>query len=856
MLLLLFVHSSVCPKFVTRRAGAHRDDRDPPHSAARRRRCTTARRRSGCADARATTTRDDARTNARTGRASTDRDPNDAQGVPTDIASALHAHASEALSPDDADGAAGDFAETQRLRDAATTSANEGSEDVEAFAEYYRALRALESRIPISEGAGHARVEFEWFDVGRGVKAAPGTIASRDAEYEKCAVLYNYAAALSRRGAREANAGRSDEGIKRACAAFQQSAGAFEMLADVSERKLGQFAASADVGRDFCETMIKLHLGQAQECFYEKAKAKKSSHAIVSKLAQQARVYYEDALEGAGKLVGYLDEDLTQYLNFKRAYVGAEAFRLAGKIVLDADETNVGPAVARLRQARDLLAQTIRDARVVSSDAELERTTKFLDEVIAPELKAVERDNECVYMERVPKFEDLPALAAANMVKPIQPPAEHLSPVDVKLFQSIVPDSGAKALSRYTEMVDELIRNETDTLAMASDEARVALREMELPETLIALSTPVPLGGDLEERVGAFRSSGGAGALSASLSRVDELNRQCSNIVQTIRETLDTEAAEDAASRAVHGEGAWRREASSSKNREMMQVLKRYEVDLEVATKSDTQLKERLEGAGGVLEVLSEENIKNNAPTLTQPLALLEDDASVASEMQATLEDLEAIGNERAGIEELMRKTKSEDNILTKLMAQSGESLDALFKEEMKKYDQSKDGVMLNISKQADALSRLRTLHEKFVTIYDIEALRRDVESHEHSVRHALSIVGDLRSGMEQGVRFYSGFLDAARRTLTDVQEYASARRLEKEAIAEELRVQKARADERAAQMATQMNQMHFHQPPPPPQQYYHPSAPAYPSPAYGAQPPPPHWQNQPGRYANWENQS
>ena len=204
-------------------------------------------------------------------------------------------------------------------------------------------------------------------------------------------------------------------------------------------------------------------------------------------------------------MVGYLDEDLTQYLNFKRAYVGAEAFRLAGKIVLDADETNVGPAVARLRQARDLLAQTIRDARVVSSDAELERTKKFLDEVIAPELKAVERDNECVYMERVPKFEDLPALAAANMVKPIQPPAEHLSPVDVKLFQSIVPDSGAKALSRYTEMVDELIRNETDTLAMASDEARVALREMELPETLIALSTPVPLVGDLEERVGAFR---------------------------------------------------------------------------------------------------------------------------------------------------------------------------------------------------------------------------------------------------------------------------------------------------------------------------------------------------------------
>ena len=89
-------------------------------------------------------------------------------------------------------------------------------------------------------------------------------------------------------------------------------------------------------------------------------------------------------------------------------------------------------------------------------------------------------------MERVPKVEDLPPLAAANLVKAIEPPAEEFSPVGVALFQNIVPDSGTKALSRYTEMVDDLIRNETDTLALASDEARLALREMELPETLIA----------------------------------------------------------------------------------------------------------------------------------------------------------------------------------------------------------------------------------------------------------------------------------------------------------------------------------------------------------------------------------
>ena len=296
----------------------------------------------------------------------------------------------------------------------------------------------------------------------------------------------------------------------------------------------------------------------------------------------------------------------------------------------------------------------------------------------------------------------------------------------------------------------------------------------------------------------------------------------------------------------MHGEGVWRREPSSSKNRNMTQALKRFEVDLEVATKSDEQLRQRIEGAGGVLESIDEDNLESNAPRLTQPLALLEEDSHVATDIQAVLQDLETIGDERAEIEDMMRRIKCEDDILHELMAQSGESLDALFTKEMKKYDQAKDRVVVNISKQADALSMLRALHERFVQVYDVETLRRDIHSHEQSVRHALSVVGDLRSGMEQGVRFYSGFLDAARHTLTDVQEYASARRMEKEALVEELRVTKDRADAHAAQLASQMNQMRFQQHPYPSPQYGYAPPPQYgaPSPQYGAQysgaPPPP----------------
>ena len=42
----------------------------------------------------------------------------------------------------------------------------------------------------------------------------------------------------------------------------------------------------------------------------------------------------------------------------------------------------------------------------------------------------------------------------------------------------------AKALSKYTDMVDTLIRQQMDKLDSASDEARLRLREWELPEAL------------------------------------------------------------------------------------------------------------------------------------------------------------------------------------------------------------------------------------------------------------------------------------------------------------------------------------------------------------------------------------
>ena len=132
------------------------------------------------------------------------------------------------------------------------------------------------------------------------------------------------------------------------------------MLGDLSERKLFEGSVTIDVSREYCDAMSKLQLAQAQECFYEKARQNaKTSAATMSKLAEQARLYYDESATAMSRLAGYLDDGVLTHVKLKGAQLGAMALRLAGKVVLDADETNVGQAIARARQATSLLAAAI-----------------------------------------------------------------------------------------------------------------------------------------------------------------------------------------------------------------------------------------------------------------------------------------------------------------------------------------------------------------------------------------------------------------------------------------------------------------------------------------------------------------
>jgi programmed cell death 6-interacting protein len=421
-----------------------------------------------------------------------------------------------------------------------------------------------------------------------------------------------------------------------------------------------------------------------------------------------------------------------------------------------------------------------------------------LKDAIDRDLQKHSRENEVVYMVRVPAYEDLPELGAAAMVKPAAPAPESLDAAGETLFSNIVPESGFTALSKYTELVDATIREETDVLALASDEARAALAEMELPELLIAAeagaASAVPGGaGDagagagaglpapLAEEVAAAQRAGVSAGFRGDVARLREAHDACAHRVDATERALDAEATEDEACRGAYGGDKWTRPPSAALSRNLREKVAAYRQNLAQAFRSDESLRARVADASeGVLRLLEPESMAAATPALRAPMVSTSD-GDVLAELRAATSDLEAIGAERAGIEATAKAIKERDNIMAKVMAAENPGAhEALFERELEKYDEVKAAVASNVSSQADVLGRLRREREAFARAYDVDGWRAASAIHAEATRDALAHYRELASGIERGTTFYAGFAAATAQLLEEAEAWVESRRREK----------------------------------------------------------------------------
>ena len=626
-------------------------------------------------------------------------------------------------------------------------------------------------------------------------------VSAPDLGLEKAAVLFNLGASHYASGcAAEKNPGA--DALKQACASFQAAAGVFGELRGVAPRGLA--GVTVDLTPECAAALESLCLARAQEAFYEAAAVGGRSAALCSKLAAGAAGLYGDAMKafGAPPLRDTLDKSWYPTVAVRAAMMHAKAAQhVAGGHAAAQSGAEKAQEAARLGSAVAALRNALRVARGVVPEPAL-GPVSGLEAQLKQKLTAAEKECDVVYMVRVPPHESLAPVAATLGVK-----ATPLGPlIDASketLLRTIVPDTAARAASKYSDLVDGLIRESSAQLTDASDTARTRLRELELPELLDALDRGGPVPGPLVEECADVWRQGGAQAIMQQLPRLQDMSRACAAALATAAATLaaaEEEAlgggpgsAGSAASSA--GPGSPPADALIAGVREK---IRGYEAALNGAQRSDGVLIARAQNEASRLSTLDPSKVASCAPRLMAPVTPVGSDAAAVPAVRATLAALEANAAERAGIEEELKELKRSDDILPRVMAAGGtDGTDAIFAAELQKYDAPKAAATANVAACTALLARLSAQHAAFTAAHDVAGYKQRLATYCGDLRDTLKSWRDLHNSIGEGLNFYTQLRAASAAVADEAAGVAGARR----AAAEERVRDNVRREAQAAQV-------------------------------------------------------
>ena len=151
---------------------------------------------------------------------------------------------------------------------------------------YCRLLRVMEYRFDVSE----LGMRFVWRDAFQTV-AKQG---ESDLRFEGACCLYNLAALCSLDAIHTSRA--TAEGIRQACALFQQAAGLLDLVENAVSQAPWASRTTGDLAPATLRTLRTLLLAQAQRCYYEKAVLDGMSPKLLSRIAAQTSLFYQEVI--------------------------------------------------------------------------------------------------------------------------------------------------------------------------------------------------------------------------------------------------------------------------------------------------------------------------------------------------------------------------------------------------------------------------------------------------------------------------------------------------------------------------------------------------------------------------------
>ncbi|KAH1098457.1 hypothetical protein J1N35_015378 [Gossypium stocksii] len=649
---------------------------------------------------------------------------------------------------------------------------------------YFKALCLIETRFPISPDRDHINsIQFTWFDAFKQKQKA----VQQNIHLEKAAILFNLGAVYSQIGLSYDRA--TVEGRRQASHAFIAAAGSFAFLRDNSSTKASMGnSTTVDLSVECAGMLERLMLAQAQECVFENTIAKGSTPGVCAKISRQVGLYYEEALAAlnAAPLKDHFEKAWIAHVQLKAALFYAEACYRYGLELHEKEE--IAEEIARLRSGVSTLTEAKKSSK--GAPAQLLDAISKLEVNLNRNLERAMKENDRVYLMRVPSPSSLPPLPAFSMVKSMQM-NDVLDASKEKMFASLVPDSSAKALSRYTEMVDDVIRTQAEKLQQGSELTRVRLKEMDLPDSILALEGNFSLPEDLKNEVEKVQASGGPAGLEAELQQLRDLRRVNQELLVQTEELLQKEAAEDSQFRSQFGT-RWTRPQSSTLTKTLQERLNKFAANLKQAGESDVRIERSVREHASLMSILNHRPIEAALPSLSRPIMSLDaNEDAIVGALKQSLRQLETLGAQRAGLEDMLKEMKRKDDILPKLMTSTG-SYEDLFRKEIAKYDHICEEIAQNIEAQEQLLMQIQVQNEEFGAVFNLEDYKASREKCYKQIQAALAKCKEIKENINEGLKFYVTLQDAINNIKQQCSDFVMTRNIQCREMMEDVQRQMA----------------------------------------------------------------
>lgn len=569
---------------------------------------------------------------------------------------------------------------------------------------YYVQLVSLETKFP------DECVDVTWNDT-----ILQKEIRSRSLEFEKDNVAFQIAAMYSMLGLQESKL--SDEGFKKSALYFQYAAGSFRHILRVSPT-------------DTIESLSYLMLAHAQETYWLKAVRNKLKDSLVARLAEQVAEFYNEALQ---KIPKKWASHVTMKLWHFRA---ASQYRMA---MVALERGAHGEEVCRLRKAKEMIFKTF------SRNSEQD-DSKGLGKIIDDTLKVAERDNDLIYFQHIPQFEDLPPINCVSMVKPLES-SEFERPLVVLdttptyggvLFKSLLPYTVIQSAQAFRERQDQFVDQQLIVPYKALTRIlKKFLQERQIPASLDAFQKPQSLPVNVIEQCQFIRDNAGLVTIDQSFDELKRLSIRGSQLLIEAQSRLGDD------------------NVKVSKLREYMSQ----------AESGDDAIRKQYSDLKPILCVMSSADFEPKIKKLLPWSGTSHVDGELkklVTALRDCLQEAERIEEKRKCAVEGVDSKNSRLNILPKVIeayreSSHTDSFEPVYREQLKNFDE--DIMLLTESKveQQKLERKIQSLWDKFQAHGSLiskerqEMLQKLNDGYEGFI--------EISENLQQGIHFYNDFI-------------------------------------------------------------------------------------------------